>query len=419
VTSDTVAITGLSTISATWRSVTGPAVTLAESAAGLSLPVIAVARTLRISLVHRENSVAFPFRFALIAVIAVLQMIATTALAQNSIAAGDTSIPTPRHAKPVIAVLALNDGTETTDFLVPYAVLRRANVATVEAVAPRPGRVSLMPALTIELQNDIASFDRRYPDGADYVIVPAMHADNDPVIIGWIRAQAAKGAVIVAICSGALVAGNAGLLDGRRFAGHWYDRTTLRDRNPGATHVPNRRYIADGDIVSTTGVSASVPVSVALVEAIAGRARAEAVAQSLGVSAWGTAHDSAAFRLDARRLLTLAVNAAAVWRYETIAIPVKDGVDDIQLALAADAWSRTYRSQAVAEAKSAVKMRSGLMLVPASPASNNGAYRVDLRADTPPARQLHDTLADIGQRYGAATRKLVELMLEYGNRDGV
>jgi transcriptional regulator GlxA family with amidase domain len=315
-------------------------------------------------------------------------------------------------------VLALNEGTETTDFLVPYAVLRRAEVATVEAVAKEPGRVMLMPALVVDLRDDIASFDRRYPKGADYVIVPAMHSDSDPVITGWIRAQAEKGAVIVAICSGALVAGNAGLLDHRRFAGHWHDRSTLLARHPSAIHVPDRRYVADNGVVSTTGVSASVPVSVALIEAIAGRARAESVAASIGVSDWGTAHDAAPFRIDVGRARTLAVNTLMFWRHETIAIPVANGVDDIQLALAADAWSRTYRSTAMAVAHGPVQTRSGLTLVPASLAAHGDAYRVPLQPGALPARQLRDTLAEIGQRYGDDTRKLVELTMEYDDRGG-
>ena len=44
-----------------------------------------------------------------------------------------------RPGTPVIAVLALNEGTETTDFLLPHAVLQRAGVAQVHAVAPRRG----------------------------------------------------------------------------------------------------------------------------------------------------------------------------------------------------------------------------------------------------------------------------------------
>lgn len=329
------------------------------------------------------------------------------------------AVRTARHAKPVIAVLALNEGTETTDFLVPYAVLRRADVATVEAVARRRGRVSLMPALEIDLEQDLASFDSRHPDGADYVIVPAMHADDDPVILDWIRAQAGKGAVIVAVCSGALVVGKAGLLDGRRFAGHWYDRGDLRRRHPTGTYVPDRRYIADRGVVTTTGVTASLPVSVTLVEAIAGPARAAELARALGLPSWSPGHDSAAFRLSAGSLSTLAWNAALFWRHETIAIPVRDGVDDIALALAADAWSRTYRSRALAVAASGepVRLRSGLLLVPAPAAHAGGAYRIPLPSGAEPARQLAHTLCDIRRRYGAATRDLVTLIVEYEAAD--
>src|SRR5688500_2590370 len=87
----------------------------------------------------------------------------------------------PRRAeRPIIAVIALNDATETTDFLLTHAVLKRADVADVQAVAPRAGRVLLYPALQVDGAQDLASFDQAHPDGADYVIVPAMSNENDP-----------------------------------------------------------------------------------------------------------------------------------------------------------------------------------------------------------------------------------------------
>jgi len=277
----------------------------------------------------------------------------------------DALRPTRRKV-PVVAVLALNEGTETTDFLVPHAVVRRSGVAVVEAVAPRSGRVTLMPSLAVEVGSDLAGFDRRHPEGADYVIVPALHADDDPAVLGWLRAQAGKGAIIVAVCSGALVAGNAGLLDGRRFTGHWHDRGRLLKRHPTATYVPDRRYVADRGVVTTTGVSASVPVSLALVEAIGGRDRAMAVARTLGAASWGPEHVSAPFALDAAKAWTYLSNTTAFWRREPVGIRVQDGIDDVQLALAADAWSRTHLSPtvAVADKAAAVRLRSGLALIP-------------------------------------------------------
>src|SRR5688500_10655446 len=67
----------------------------------------------------------------------------------------------PRRAgKPIVAVLAVNEGTEMTDFLLPHAVLQRSGVVDVHAVAPQRGRVHLYPALDVEVTEDLASFDQ-------------------------------------------------------------------------------------------------------------------------------------------------------------------------------------------------------------------------------------------------------------------
>ena len=168
-----------------------------------------------------------------------------------------------RPGRPVVAMLALNEGTETTDFLLPHAVLRRADVADVQAVAPRRGRVTLYPALEVEVKQDLAGFDRLHPSGADYVIVPAMRDADDPVISAWLQRQAAQGARIIGVCAGALMVGRAGLLDGRRFTTHWYYRSTVLERHPGATYVAHQRYVVDRDVATTTGITASVPTMLA------------------------------------------------------------------------------------------------------------------------------------------------------------
>lgn len=325
--------------------------------------------------------------------------------------------PGADSARPVIAVLALNEGTETTDFLVPYAVLRQAGVGRVEAVAPQPGPVVLMPALAVEEEGvrDFATFDAAHPAGADIVIVPAMHRDDDPAVLAWLQRQAAQGAVVVAVCSGARVVGQAGLLDGRRFTGHWYDRSTLQRRHAGALHVPDLRYLADGAVVTTTGVSASLPVSLAIVEALAGPARARAVAHALGLGSWQPAHRSERFGLNLAHVGTLAANTALFWRHERIELPVADGADDVALAFAADAWSRTYRSSAVAVNPQAattptVRLRSGLTLRVAPPSADA------VHAALPPgpaACTLRRSLQAIGERYGDSTRQWVATQLEY------
>lgn len=318
--------------------------------------------------------------------------------------------------RPVIAVLASNDGTEMTDLLLPYAVLVRADIAQVRIVAPRGGRVALFPALEVDGAQDFDGFDREHAAGADYVIVPAMMPDDDPAITGWLRRQARQGTRVVGVCSGALVVGRAGLLDGRRFAGHWYDRDTLLARHAGAMHVPHRRYVVDGGVATTTGITASVPAMLALVEAIGGRAKATALASELGVASWSPAHDSTPFGLDTGKRVDYLLNKAAFWRVERWSVEVRDGMNDVALALAVDAWERTGRVRIEAvSASGPVRLRSGLVLQarPAAVTAAGDGPRLPLAASLKPVQQLDRTLCEIAARHGGARRDWVMQEMEY------
>lgn len=267
--------------------------------------------------------------------------------AERRASSADASAPTiepyePRFGRerPVVAVIAPRAGAEVTDFVVPHSILATSGVADVFAVSTGPGPIEMFPALTFEPDATTAEFDREHPDGPDYVIVPAVHDPEDVPLTTWIREQAARGATIVGVCDGVLVLARMGLLEGRRATGHWFSLGRLERRHPRTEWLRGWRYVADGNVITTTGVSASVPVSLALVEAIAGRARAERVARSLSVSEWGPAHDSDAYGFTARHLWTGVGNLAAFWRRETLGIEIEPGVDAISLALVADAWGR-------------------------------------------------------------------------------
>jgi len=321
----------------------------------------------------------------------------------------------PKRARPVAAVIAQNEGTETTDYVVPYAVLAESGVADVVALATDAGPVKLTPALTIEPQATAAAFDARYPDGADYVIVPKIQDSDDPSVVAWVEAQAAKGALIVGICSGVKTVAAAGLLKDRAATGHWYDIEGLREQNPTMRWVRDRRYVVDRNVVTTTGVSASLPVSIALVEAIAGRERAAAVAAELGVATWDARHGSAAFRLDGASLRTAIGDRVAFWARENLGVPVASGVDELALAFTADAWSRTpSQAFSVADGVGPIRTRRGLRLLPDSVAAvKPGMPMLPPPASVEPARALPAALDGIEARHGGDSASYVALQLEY------
>lgn len=316
-----------------------------------------------------------------------------------------------RDGTPVVAILARNEATETTDFLLTHAVLQRSGVAEITAVAPREGRVSLYPALAVDGVRSLAAFDEAHPGGADYVIVPAMDDGDDPAINSWLRRQSNLGARIVGVCAGALIVGRAGLLDGRRFVTHWFYVEDILERHPDVVYVPHQRYVVDGNVATTTGITASVPAMLALVEAIGGRERAEALATELGVSSWAPVHDSSRFGLNLKRMTHFVLNKLAFWRRRSWVIDARDGMDDVALAFVADAWSRTGQGSVQAVAPSPVKLRSGLILV-TSPAEAD-AVHIPLDTSLAPVRQLDRTLCELGELYGAPRRDWVMNELEY------
>jgi hypothetical protein len=159
-----------------------------------------------------------------------------------------------------------------------------------------------------------------------------------------------------------------------------------------------------------------MPMALTLIEAIAGRAKAEQVARDLGLEKWDARHDSAAFRMTRPFALTAIANASAVWTHETLGLELAAGMDEVSLALVADAWSRTYRSRAQTFASTAGGQlsRNGILIVPDRvQAGWPESQRLPPIGAQPPAVVLDEALRSIGQRYGERTTDLVAMQLEY------
>ncbi|MGH8249299.1 MAG: DJ-1/PfpI family protein [Steroidobacteraceae bacterium] len=342
--------------------------------------------------------------------------VSTPPIASEEAAATVAALKPPKRQRPLIAIIGINDATEVTDYLMPYGILRRADVADVVALATEPGPVKLYPALTVEPQATIAQFDARQPAGADYVVVPAMSRDDDPAALNWIRGQAAKGAIIIGVCAGAKVVGNAGLLDGKRGTTHWYYLDELRDEHPTIHYVADRRFVVDQSVATTTGITATMPMALTLIQAIAGRARAEAVGRSLGLTHWDARHHSDSFKFTRPFALTVLGNTLAFWNRERLGIELAPGVDEVSLALVADAWSRTYRSRAVtfSPTEDAKLSRNGIRIIPDEVATSwPAAHRLAPIGERRAASALDETLQAISARYGIRTTDIVAMHLEY------
>jgi transcriptional regulator GlxA family with amidase domain len=202
----------------------------------------------------------------------------------------------PRHL-PVYVVLAPQ--TMMLDVAGPLDVLRYANILQervffdVRYVGPAP---SVLTSVGLTLTG-IEPLPPQLPSDALVMLVgdvdevlPAsrnmpreeLRAQQD-AIVDWLRAAIQPGQVLVSICSGALLAARAGLLDGYTCTTHYIDCQQLAALAPRAHVLDNRLYVEDRDRLTSAGVTAGIDLMLYLVSRYVDHACALAVARYLVV----------------------------------------------------------------------------------------------------------------------------------------
>ncbi|MFG1611553.1 DJ-1/PfpI family protein [Nonomuraea wenchangensis] len=160
------------------------------------------------------------------------------------------------------------------DAVGPYTVLAFAPDWRVTFVAAEPGPVTDdRGALSLAAT---ASYDD-VPD-PDVIVVPGgpgtFDALADEALLGWIRRAHERTSWTTSVCSGSLLLGAAGLLDGLSATTHWAALELLRQY--GAEPV-SERTVVQGKVVTAAGVSAGIDMALTLLA----RARDEETAQAV------------------------------------------------------------------------------------------------------------------------------------------
>lgn len=102
--------------------------------------------------------------------------------------------------------------------------------------------------------------------GADLVAIPAIGGSEYlPAALDAIRRAAEAGSTILTVCSGAFVAGAAGLLDGRPCTTHWMHADALAEMFPTAKVDRNVLFVDDGNLITSAGTAAGIDACLHLV----------------------------------------------------------------------------------------------------------------------------------------------------------
>ncbi|AQT81901.1 AraC family transcriptional regulator [Mycolicibacterium litorale] len=122
--------------------------------------------------------------------------------------------------------------------------------------------------------------------GVDVVAVPAVSKPVESYpreALDALRKAHESGSTILTVCSGVFVAGEAGLLDGRRVTTHWMHADELARRYPTAFVDRNVLYVDDGDLVTSAGTAAGIDASLHLVRRELGSAVTNIIARRMVV----------------------------------------------------------------------------------------------------------------------------------------
>jgi transcriptional regulator GlxA family with amidase domain len=166
------------------------------------------------------------------------------------------------------------DGITALDAVGPYEVLSRPAGWEVEFVAKQRGEVRTdSGALGLSADRSLAEVEE-----TDLLLVPGGKGNRsllqDEEVLDWVRRLDEGSTWTTSVCTGSLVLGAAGLLEGRRATGHWLYLEKLREF--GAEPV-SERWVEDGKVLTAAGVSAGIDMALYLVGREAGAEAAQAV----------------------------------------------------------------------------------------------------------------------------------------------
>lgn len=194
--------------------------------------------------------------------------------------------------KPATTVgIVLFEDIEVLDFSGPFEVFstarmdesrRREDRSPFEVllVAERLGPVTASGGMQVLPHHDFASCPR-----LDILICPGGWGTRrelkNPVMLEWLRLRAAQAETLAAVCTGSMLLGFAGLLDGLHATTHWRSLDWMRESFPSVTVEYDKHFVRDGRVFTSAGISAGIDMSLRLVAHHRGEAVARATARHM------------------------------------------------------------------------------------------------------------------------------------------
>jgi transcriptional regulator GlxA family with amidase domain len=229
-------------------------------------------------------------RIAKLVVVAMLLSFGVNALSESTGCAQSAATAAAKAESKQAAYVPRNlaififDGVQIIDYTGPYEVFGQAHdgehhLFNVYTVAQKAEPITTAMGMTVVPKYTFENMPK-----ADVLVLPGggvrPHMD-DPKVIKWIQDGAARAEYVMSVCNGAFYLGRAGLLDGLTATTFYGLIDDLKALAPKAKVVTDQRFVDNGKVITTAGLSSGIDGALHLVERIAGRGRAQEIALNL------------------------------------------------------------------------------------------------------------------------------------------
>ncbi|WP_052496138.1 DJ-1/PfpI family protein [Pedobacter lusitanus] len=201
-----------------------------------------------------------------------------------------TTQPVMQKGKIKVAVL-IYPGVELLDFAGPAEVFSDSKYFQVYTVSTGSAQINT-EGNTLSINPDFTISNAPQPDvlvipGAPMNTVGGVASDHQ--VISWINKISAQTKLTMSVCTGAGLLSRAGLLDGKTVTTHFGAIDTLQKLTPKAKFISNVRFVEDGKILTTAGVSAGIDGALHIVEKLKGLKEALFVTAVMEYDKWNPA----------------------------------------------------------------------------------------------------------------------------------
>jgi len=182
---------------------------------------------------------------------------------------------TPRN----VAILVF-DGVQVIDFTAPLEVFGHVPLpGTDDRLAYNTYTVAKTAAPVTTWGMRVApAFDFATAPRPDVLVIPGgdvRAVENDPQVLKWVRDAAGSAEIVLSVCNGAFILAKAGLLDDRRATTFAPLIPSLQEAAPKTRVVDDVRYVDNGKIITTAGLSSGIDGALHVIERLDGKGWAQ------------------------------------------------------------------------------------------------------------------------------------------------